>query len=188
MCCHCADLTLSHLPPAPSSNRTSGFPQYGFPTTFPACLSATVTVDTRIWPPWAFLAPRPTPLFRLPAFPPVGDCLARAGQSVNMKHGLLRMFVALPTRAGAFMHPSPRPDSVEAWPYARSRFCCPARHHFRATPTSPQPITPALPVSSNLACAYRRRIAAGTGGSQVRLARRSLPAKAGLPFTFPACC
>jgi hypothetical protein len=109
---------MTVVPSAPSSNRTSGFPQYGFPTTFPACLSATVTVDTRVWPPWAVRAPWPTPLFRLAVLPPVGDCLARAGQSVNMKHGILRMLVAMPARAGAFMHPSPCPDAVEAWPHA----------------------------------------------------------------------
>lgn len=62
------------------------------------------------------------------------------------------------------MHPFPVPDSVEAWPYARSRFYCPARHHFQATPTSPPLLTPALPVSSSLACAYRRRITAQAGG------------------------
>lgn len=85
-----------------------------------------------------------------------------------MGYGLLRMFIALPAAAGAFMHPTPLSDTVEAWPYAQGRFCCPARHHFRATPTSPQPVTPVLPVSPNLTCAYCRRIAAGTGGSQVR--------------------
>jgi len=38
---------MTAFPSAPSSNRTAGFPQYGFPTTFPAGLSATVVVDTR---------------------------------------------------------------------------------------------------------------------------------------------
>ena len=117
-----------------------------------------------------------SPAFPPPVSPPVGDCLASAGQSDEMGHGLLRMFIALPATAGALMHPSPFADMVEAWPHARGRFCCPARHHFRATPTSPTPVTPALPVSSNLACAYRRRIAAGAWGSQVRS-----------PFALPAC-
>jgi hypothetical protein len=95
MCAHYAGRTLSRLPQAPSSNRTSGFPQYGFPTTFPARLSATVTVDTRSQLSWSVPG---TPAFS--AFPPPGlpvsDCLALAGQSANMEHGLLRMFIALP--------------------------------------------------------------------------------------------
>ena len=33
------------LPLVPSSNRTSGFPRYGSPTTFPMCLSVTVVVE-----------------------------------------------------------------------------------------------------------------------------------------------
>jgi len=37
---------------APSSNRTAGFPQYGFPTTFPACLSVTVVVEAHAYANW----------------------------------------------------------------------------------------------------------------------------------------
>jgi hypothetical protein len=33
------------LPLVPSSNRTSGFPRYGSPTTFPISLSVTVVVE-----------------------------------------------------------------------------------------------------------------------------------------------
>jgi hypothetical protein len=36
------------FPSAPSSNRKSGFPRYGSPTTFPMCLSVTVAVDVQI--------------------------------------------------------------------------------------------------------------------------------------------
>ena len=35
----------TYLPLVPSSNRTSGFPRYGSPTTFPMCLSVTVVVE-----------------------------------------------------------------------------------------------------------------------------------------------
>ena len=45
----------------------------------------------------------------------------------------------------------------------------------------PQLLTPALPVSSNLACAYRRRITAEAGGSQVRFPVRSPR----MPLTLP---
>jgi len=31
------------------------------------------------------------------------------------------------------------PNAVEVWPHARSRLCCPARHHFKAIPTSLRP-------------------------------------------------
>jgi len=31
------------------------------------------------------------------------------------------------------------PNAVEVWPHAQSRFCCPARHHFKAIPTSLRP-------------------------------------------------
>jgi hypothetical protein len=86
MCNHCAGHTLSHLPQAPSSNRTSSFPQYGFPTTFPARLSATVTVDTRARPLWGVPFTPACPALPPPG-PPVSDCLALTGQSVNMKLG-----------------------------------------------------------------------------------------------------
>ena len=82
--------------------------------------------------------------------------------------GLLRTFIALSATADALVHPPSVPDTVEAWPYAQSRFCCPARHHFRATPTSPPFVPPALPVSPNLADDYRHRIVAKAWGSQVR--------------------
>jgi hypothetical protein len=105
--------------------------------------------------------------------------------------GLLRTFIALSAAADALVHPPSVPDTVEAWPYARSRFCCPARHHFRATPASPRLLTPALPVSPNLACAYRRWSTAGAGGSQVRfpvhfpcmpLTLPRVPHRCGCPF------
>jgi len=91
----------------------------------------------------------------------------------------------MPATAGALVHPFPVPDTVEAWPYARSRLYCPARLRFRATPTSSQPLTPAWPVSSSSAGAYRRRIAAKTGGSQVRLGRHSLAAQAAFRLLSP---
>ena len=59
-------------------------------------------------------------------------------------------------------------NTVEARPYARGRLYCPARHHFRAAPTSPAPVTHLSPVSPNLRHAYRRWIPAETRGSQVR--------------------
>ena len=31
------------------------------------------------------------------------------------------------------------PNAVEVWPHAQSRLCCPARHHFKAIPTSLRP-------------------------------------------------
>jgi len=31
------------------------------------------------------------------------------------------------------------PNTVEVWPHAQSRLCCPARHHFKAIPTSLRP-------------------------------------------------
>ena len=34
------------------------------------------------------------------------------------------------------------PNAVEVWPHAQSRLCCPARHHFQATPTSLRPSPP----------------------------------------------
>ena len=37
--------SLTFLPLVPSSNRTSGFPRYGSPTTFPISLSVTVVVE-----------------------------------------------------------------------------------------------------------------------------------------------
>ncbi len=37
----------TYLPLVPSSNRTSGFPRYGSPTTFPMGLSVTVVVDVQ---------------------------------------------------------------------------------------------------------------------------------------------
>ena len=82
--------------------------------------------------------------------------------------GLFCTFIALSAAADALVHPPSVPDTVEAWPYAQSRFCCPARHHFRATPTSPPLVPPALPVSPNLADDYRHRIVAEAWGSQVR--------------------
>jgi hypothetical protein len=44
----CGPQSDSHtfLPSAPSSNRTSGFPRYGSPTTFPVGVSAPVVVET----------------------------------------------------------------------------------------------------------------------------------------------
>ena len=33
-------------------------------------------------------------------------------------------------------------NSVEVWPHAQGRLCCPARHHFQATPTSLRPSPP----------------------------------------------
>ena len=34
------------------------------------------------------------------------------------------------------------PNAVEVWPHAQGRLCCPARHHFQATPTSLRPSPP----------------------------------------------
>jgi hypothetical protein len=33
-------------------------------------------------------------------------------------------------------------NTVEVWPHAQGRLCCPARHHFKATPTSLRPLPP----------------------------------------------
>ena len=33
-------------------------------------------------------------------------------------------------------------NAVEVWPHAQGRLCCPARHHFKATPTSLRPSPP----------------------------------------------
>jgi hypothetical protein len=33
-------------------------------------------------------------------------------------------------------------NAVEVWPHAQGRLCCPARHHFQATPTSLRPSPP----------------------------------------------
>jgi len=57
---------------------------------------------------------------------------------------------------------------VEARPYARDGLCCSVRHHFRAAPTSPAPVTHLLPVSPNLRHAYCRWSPTETRGSQVR--------------------
>ena len=55
--CQCLTPHHAQLPPAPTSNRTAGFPQYGFPTTFPASLSAAAVVDTPPWTPMGVPAP-----------------------------------------------------------------------------------------------------------------------------------
>ncbi len=59
-------------------------------------------------------------------------------------------------------------NAVEVWPHAQGRLCCPARHHFQATPTSHRTSPAACgPVSPDLTAAYRRRSPAETLGSQV---------------------
>ena len=38
------------------------------------------------------------------------------------------------------MLPYYKTDTIEVWPYAQTRLCCPCLHHFRATPTSLCPL------------------------------------------------
>ena len=38
------------------------------------------------------------------------------------------------------MLPYYKTDTIEVWPYAQTRLCCPCLHHFRATPTSLRPL------------------------------------------------
>ena len=156
------------IPQAPSSNRTSGFPQYGFPTTFPVRLSATVVVDTQLCAPDTLLRACSPLLFRL-QFSLLSATVSLHG--IVPRQGLdfsWRVYSIAATRtAHSRILPSTR-HSVEARPYARDGLCCSVRHHFRAAPTSPAPVTHLLPVSPNLRHAYRRWSPAETRGSQVR--------------------
>jgi hypothetical protein len=124
----------------------------------PACLSATVVVDSPcpVEPTTAIMERLPSSPNRGSVFPPFGLVRPTAVSHHGTVSGTAHRPFTHVHSLTALMQPSQPIHMMEVWPHAQDEFCCLVRHHFRATPTPRTSMTASC--RSHPAC---RRLTAG---------------------------